>query len=381
MSDVDFFAVSSILDFLPTSTLKREQLIESGTYPVVNSGRDYYGYFENFNNHGNSFTVASRGEYAGYVSYHESQYWAGGLCYSLRSKDESKLLTKFCFYYFKNIEHKIMANLVSRGSIPALNKTDIEKILIPIPNIDKQQEIVRILDTFTTLEAELEAELEARKKQYSFYTNHLFDFEELNRSVEYRKIEDVCLSISSGGTPLTSMQDYYKGDIPWLRTQEVDFGEIFETSMHISEEALKNSSAKWIPVNCVIVAMYGATAAKVAINKIPLTTNQACCNLSVNEDIAHYKFVYYWLVINYENLKSLGQGSQSNLNARVIRDYLIPIPPLDIQQYIVKILDQFDTLVNDLSQGLPAEIAARRKQYEYYRNKLLTFKEVKHESI
>ena len=113
--------------------------------------------------------------------------------------------------------------------------------------------------------------------------------------VEYRPLEDVCIKISSGGTPNTSHSEYYDGNIPWLRTQEVDWLDILETGVKITDEGLQNSSAKMIPENCVIVAMYGATAAKVAINKIPLCTNQACCNLQVDDEIALYRYVYYWL--------------------------------------------------------------------------------------
>ena len=147
--------------------------------------------------------------------------------------------------------------------------------------------------------------------------------------------------------------------------------------MSITDEGLKNSSAKWIPENCVIVAMYGATAGKSAINKIPVTTNQACCNLQVNEEIAMYKYVYYWACREYENLKALGQGSQNNINAGVIKSYKIPITSLEHQKYIVDMLDRFNVLTNDISEGLPAEIEAREKQYAYYRDKLLTFEEAK----
>lgn len=121
--------------------------------------------------------------------------------------------------------------------------------------------------------------------------------------------------------------------------------------------------------------MYGATAAKAAINKIPLTTNQACCNLEVNDEEALYRYVYQWVCCKYEILKALGQGSQNNLNAKQVKDFPIPLPSLPEQQRIVDVLDKFDALVNDISTGLPAEIEARRKQYEYYRDKLLTFEE------
>ncbi|MDT0188917.1 restriction endonuclease subunit S [Rothia terrae] len=186
----------------------------------------------------------------------------------------------------------------------------------------------------------------------------------------------MCTKVSSGGTPLSSNKEFYKGSIPWLRTQEVDWGPIHDTGLKISEAAVKKSSAKLISENCVIVAMYGATAAKAAYNKIPLTTNQACCNLEVDKTIAEYKYVYYWFMHSYKHLKSLGKGSQNNLNAKTIKEFPIPLPPLKEQQRIVDILDRFDALVNDISSGLPVEIAARRKQYEYYRDQLLTFKEL-----
>ena len=184
---------------------------------------------------------------------------------------------------------------------------------------------------------------------------------------------EICVNICSGGTPSTAIKEYYHGNIPWLRTQEVDWNEIYDTEIKISEDAILNSSAKLIPINCVIVAMYGATAAKSCINKIPLTTNQACCNLQIDESIATYKYVYHYLCNEYKNLKALGEGSQSNINAKKIKSYLVPVPPIDVQQEIVRILDKFDALVSDLTAGLPAEIAAVQEQYEYYRNSLLSF--------
>lgn len=158
-----------------------------------------------------------------------------------------------------------------------------------------------------------------------------------------------------------------------MRTQDVNFNEIFETSATITELGLKNSSASWVKENSIVIAMYGATAAKAAVAKIPLTTNQACCNLEINSAVANYRYVFHVVSNNYEQLKSLGRGSQSNISASIIKQYEIPVPPLAEQERIVAILDKFDALVNDLSSGLPAEIAARRKQYEYYRDRLLTF--------
>ena len=187
--------------------------------------------------------------------------------------------------------------------------------------------------------------------------------------VEYKTIQEISKNISSGGTPKTTRKDFYDGDIPWLRTQEVNFCDISDTSVKITQEGLDNSAAKWIPENCVIVAMYGATVGKIGINKIPLTTNQACCNLEIDSTKAKYKYVFYCLSNQYEYIKSLGQGAQTNINAQIVKNLEIPVPPLEVQDEIVRILDKFTSLEAELE----AELEARRKQYEYYRDSLLTF--------
>ena len=286
------------------------------------------------------------------------------------------LAEKYCcnlrYLYF--ILQVTNVSKIVRGMPPKINQENLINIEIPLPPLEVQNEIVRILDAFTAHTAELQAELQARKEQYEYYRNKLLTFDENDERVKWMTLGEVSVNVCSGGTPSTSNKKYYQGHIPWLRTQEVDWKDVFYTKIKISEDAIKNSSAKIIPPNCVIVAMYGATAGKTCINKIPLTTNQACCNLEINKDIALYKYVYYWLYKEYYKLKALGEGSQSNISGKKIKSYAIPIPPLSEQQRIVSILDKFESLVNDLSEGLPAEIAAVQEQYEYYRNKLLTFK-------
>lgn len=245
-----------------------------------------------------------------------------------------------------------------------VNGDAMAKIHVPVPPLPVQEEIVRILDSFSSLEA--------RRKQYAYYRNELLTFERVVTVC----IQDICIRICSGGTPSSKRHDYYDGNVPWLRTQDIDFNVINQTSATISDEGLRNSAAQWIPANCVIVAMYGATAAKVAVNSIPLTTNQACCNLQIDETKADVRYVFHWLSNEYEHLKALGEGSQSNINAKKVKSYPISLPPLEEQRRIVSILDRFDKLTNDLSSGLPAEIEARRKQYEYYRDRLLSFDEL-----
>ena len=187
---------------------------------------------------------------------------------------------------------------------------------------------------------------------------------------------EICIKVCSGSTPNKKVDSYYEGGrIPWLRTQEVIFGEIWETSAYITDKAVRETSAKWIPANCVIVAISGASAGRCGINKIPLTTNQHCLNLEIDRSLALYKYVYYCICNQHEELLAKKEGARGDLNASRIKSLVIPLPELDKQRQIVETLDQFDALVSDISQGLPAEIEARRKQYAYYRDKLLSFKE------
>ena len=157
------------------------------------------------------------------------------------------------------------------------------------------------------------------------------------------QIQEICTRICSGGTPKSTVEEYYGGTIPWLNTKEVNFNRIHSTEKTITEKGLRNSSAKWIDENAVIVAMYGATAGKSAISKIPLTTNQACCNLNIDPNKADYRFVYYALYNDYNRLASLANGgAQQNLNAMQIKEFDIPYPSLEEQTAIADFLSALD---------------------------------------
>lgn len=171
------------------------------------------------------------------------------------------------------------------------------------------------------------------------------------REEEWQEVRlgDVATRITSGGTPPTTNEENYNGGIPWLNTKEVKNCRIYKTEKTISDLGLKNSSAKWIEKDSIIVAMYGATAGKVAINKIPLTTNQACCNITINSLKADYRFVYYSLLNQYERLTALASGAaQQNLNVSTISNLTIPLPPLERQKEIAEILSSFDDKIDFL---------------------------------
>ncbi len=190
-------------------------------------------------------------------------------------------------------------------------------------------------------------------------------------SWETVQIKDICKKVTSGGTPLTSKENYYfPRQIPWVKTKEVNYCRITDAETYISQEGLDNSSAKLIPANSVIVAMYGQgdTAGRVAINKIPVATNQACCNLIIDESKADYRFIYYKLSTLYEKLVSLKNGgAQPNLNAAIIKDLEISIPNLEVQHSIADILSAYDDLIeNNQKQIKLLEEAAQRLYKEWF---------------
>ena len=316
--------------------------------------------------------------------------------------NESVVLNSYLRYCYELKPWKVS----SGGTIQRLYNDNIAKAIITVPSLDVQNRIVNVLDNFekicSDLNIGLPAEIEARQKQYEYYRDKLLTFVETGNTILSRveqsraeqsralikllqyvfgyavvSLQDVVKNSCSGGTPKKGVSEYYEdGNIPWLRTQEVVFRDICKTECFITESAVKNSAAKWIPENCVIVAISGATAGRCAINKIPLTTNQHCLNLEVDPEMALYRYVYYCICAKQEELLAKKEGARGDLNSTRILSLQIDLPSIEEQKRIISILDRFDAICNDLTSGLPAEIEARQKQYEYYRDKLLTFKEV-----
>ena len=190
------------------------------------------------------------------------------------------------------------------------------------------------------------------------------------RKANVFKIGEICDKIHSGGTPSTRYkEEYYGGNIPWLRSGEINFNSITNTETFITEFAIKNSSAKWIRNKSVLIALTGATVARSCVNEISLTANQSCCALETNESIINYKYLYYYLASKYFEIKGMAQGALTSLNLDLIKKIIVPVPKIKVQEEIVKILDSFTNLIDALNE----EQSLRQKQFEYYREKLLTF--------
>ncbi|MGE2954966.1 restriction endonuclease subunit S [Klebsiella pneumoniae] len=359
---------------------KDHKSLEDGEFPVYGSG-GIMRYADTFAYDKPSVLIPRKGS-LGNLFFVDVPFWnVDTIFYTMI--DETQVLPKY-FYYFLTTAG--LGNMNQAGGVPSQTQSVLNELKIPIPcpnNPEKslaiQNEIVRILDKFTALTAELTAELTARKKQYNYYRDQLLSFEE--GEVEWKTLGDVTKKWYSGGTPTAGNPEYYDGgDIPWLRTQEVKFSDICETEVKITAAALKKTSAKWIPKNCVIIAISGATAGRSAINKIALTTNQHCGCLEIDSEKALYRYVFHWVSFNYENIKALGQGARGDLNSTIIKNFKLPIPyanepekSLAEQARIVAILDKFDSLTNSITEGLPREIELRQQQYEYYRDLLFSF--------
>ena len=203
-----------------------------------------------------------------------------------------------------------------------------------------------------------------REQEIFPYIAHLLNGAE----VEWKPLGEVCDKIFAGGTPASTKEEYYNGTIPWLRSGEINFNGIDKTEKTITELGFSKSSARWVRKNSVLLAMTGATVARSAVNNIELTANQSVCALETNESIINYKYLYYCLANKYEALKNQGQGVLTSLNLATIKKIQIPVPPLSVQQEIVRILDKF----TQLEAELEAELDCRKRQYEYYRDMLLT---------
>jgi len=292
-------------------------------------------------------------------------------CFGFRLNDTSLLLPSFSKYLFRSetLRKQIIrtASGVTRFNV---SKEKMKKVCIPLPPLPVQRKIVEILDNFT----ELTAELTARKKQYEYYRDMLLVCE----GAPIVSLGDIA-DVTSGGTPQKGKHEYWSnGTIKWLGStvckgkKSVD-----EITDYITEQGLKNSSARLLKKGTTLIAMVGATIGKVAYLSFEATTNQNIAALyPLDVKTVNPSYLFYACQNLYQQFVSFANGKLSIANLTFIKKLQISLPPLAEQSRIVEILDKFDALTTDITAGLPAEIAVRQRQYEYYRDKLLTFKEI-----
>ena len=285
-------------------------------------------------------------------------------------------------HYINTLDFQLrLKSLCGQGSVPNISQAKLSTIPIPLPPLRVQARIVEILDKFTQLEAELEAELEARNKQYDFYRNRLLDFahrDDFAGQVEWKTLGEVAELVRGNGL---SKKDFSEFGVP-----AIHYGQIYtyygnetqETLSFVSPETAKRLK-KVYPGNIVITNtsenIEDVGKSVLYSGSIEAVTGGHATIIRTKDCILPKYLVYYTLTLDFfTQKKRLAKGTKViDVSAKDLAKIIIPLPPLSEQRRIVEILDRFDTLTNSISEGLPREIALRRKQYEYYRDALLRF--------
>ena len=384
---VEYKKLSDIATVARGVRVVRDQLAETGDIPVYQNSIKPLGYHDKSNVKAYSAFVIGAGA-AGEIGFSDVDFWAADDCYYFLCPDN---LNNRYLYFVLMKNQPLIISRVRKASIPRLSRTVIENLVIPVPPLEVQAEIVKILDEYSTsvtaLQQELEKELTARKKQYEYYRDLLLDFGVHGGGAsecEWRTLGAVCTikgRIGFRGYTRNDMVEKGQGAISFSPANIINHTVYYNDNTYISWEKYEESPEIMVEIGDVLLCKTGSTLGKTAI--IDYLPEKATINpqLVVLKNIhCNSRFLKYFLTTFYfqnELQKRKGLGSVPNISQKELGDIMIPIPPAEEQKRIVSILDRFDKICNDISEGLPAEIEARRKQYEYYRDKLLSFEERK----
>ena len=336
---------------------------EDGDVPVYGSG-GVMRHIETFIYNKPSVLLPRKGS-LGNVLFVDEPFWTVDTMF-WTVINRRRVNEKFLFYFLKNY-HIEKLSLTNGGAVPSLTQSQLNDILVPLPPLEIQSRIVEVLDKMTTLtaelEAELKAELEARKQQYEYYRRKLLTFSEIgggNSQVAWKKISEICVLKAGKTIKASELSDIKDSEhqYPCYGGNGIR-GYIAKYSHEGRYAIIGRQGALCGCVNWVEGKFYATEHAVVCTPKT-LSDTRFLYFLFTNENLNRYK----------------SQGAQPGLSVANLNNIMLPIPPLSEQQRIVSILDRFEALTTDLQSGLPAEIEARRQQYEYYRNKLLTFEAV-----
>ena len=376
---VKFSKLGDVCDIKTGKGITKKDAENAGNYPIISGGVTPMGYFHLYNREPNVVTISRVGANAGWVGYMTEKFYLNDKCFSVipSEKNFNKINTKYLYYYLKQNE-LLLTSLQSEGGVPTINTQKISSIYFPLPPLEVQTRIVEILDKITSLEAELEAELEARKQQYEYYRNKLLSFNELGggKQVNWKKISEIGTVVRG-----TSFQKKHFTD---EGTPCIHYGQIYtqyahhvyKTISYVGDEISR--SPRRAKTGALVMATTSENIEDVGKCIVWLgeediiVSNDAC----FIQHTLNPKYLGYLLQTesfsNYK--KKVATGTKVvRINADAVADFEVPVPSLEEQSRIVSILDRFEAMTTDLQNGLPAEIEARRQQYEYYRNKLLTF--------
>ena len=372
---VELFRVEEICNITRGRVMSKDYIKENaGEYPVYSSQTENngeLGKISTFDFDGDYLTWTTDGANAGTVFYRSGKFSITNVC-GLINVNSHSVMTKYLYYYL----NQNAPNYVNKGmGNPKLMSNVMARIKVPIPPLEVQAEIVRILDKFTELTTELTTELATeladRKKQYEYYRNHLLSVDQTHTV----KLDDIA-TFTYGYTDTAKDKD--KGSARFIRITDID-----------DNGYLKSNDAKYIDITPenekyiikpgdLLMARTGATYGKTLFVTDDEPAIYASFLIRINLDQGIILNRYYWHFAKsaqYWNQASklVTAGGQPQFNANALKQIVITVPSIEKQKEIIDVLDRFDALCNDISEGLPAEIEARQKQYEYYRDKLLTF--------
>ena len=354
------------------SQLNRADMLENGKYPVVNGGREFSGYTDSFNERANNITISQGGESAGYVNWIINDFWAGAHCYVV--EDSNFFDKRFLYHTLKNKERDIQISKQGAG-IPGLNRETLYKQVIPIPSLSEQKRIVSILDTFTSSIDNLKQQIAQRRKQYEYYRDQLLDLEG-KEGVEMKTLGEL-FSFKNG---LNKGKEFFGKGRPIIMFSNVFNSRSINALMinnrvDISDEELERINAK---IGDVFFTRTSETREDVGYASV-LVQDIAECTFAgflirarPTTDMLLPKYCKYCFStpkIRKAIVSNCSFTTRASLTGTGLSIISLPVPSLSEQQRIVDILDKFEASI----QNLEAQLSLREKQYEYYRNKLLTF--------
>ena len=366
---IEFKKIKEVAE-VGTGSSNTKEAIDNGKYPFFVRSQNIKTK-NNFEFDEEAIIIPGEGGVGEIFHYINGKYSLHQRVYRIHFIDMS-VNTKFIYYYMKAFFKNFILKKAVSATVVSIRKPMINEFKIPIPPFPIQEEIVRILDSFTKLTEELTEELTERKKQYEYYHNELLNFDD---NISIKKLFEVAEVYDSLHQTPKYSQDKYS----MIRVQDIKKGYInIDSTMKVSKDIFDKFTKKYKPQkNDIVVSRVGS------YGNFAIIPNDCCClgqNIAIIHPNINSKYIYYVLTSNkikYWINKMVKGASHKSFSLADIKKIPIPIPHIEEQKRIVTILDKFDTLCNDLSIGLPAEIEARKKQYEYYRDKLLTFKELK----
>lgn len=354
----------------------KRDMLEEGTYPVINGGMLPSGYIDVFNSQGNTITVSQGGASAGFVNFIDKSFWLGAHAFSVVPNKEIIKINNYKYSYFNRYLFHILkmnqTNLQDSkvgAGIPSVSKDDLLNIEIPLTSKETQEKIVKTLDNFTNyvteLEAELEGELEARTKQYEYFRDMLLSEKYLNAMVE--RLDNV--TQKEYRIKDTSLEEIIKikNGKDWKKLEQGNipvYGSGGKMNVFVDKYSYNKPT--------VLIPRKGSIQNVFYVEE-PFWNVDTIFYTEIDEEKILPKYFYYFIK-NYDIAKLSTDSTRPSLTQSVLNKVKMNLPPIEIQKNVVLVLDKFDDLIHEISHGLLKEIELHHKQYEYYRKKLLDFK-------